>query len=142
MMSLLRLSLMQFWIGFPSFPSILLQKKRLCRAAHSSLQYHAAIAERQVFLLRFSATFQAAGGILPVSSEPVRDKFKWIYVNGASQPSVGWLLMLPGPITTNASNAILLILLLVPPVTLVGSSIMPAPDCSRTCMTVRIALRP
>ena len=45
-------------------------KGRVRRAAHSCLQFCAAIAERQLFHLRFSKKFEDAGGILPVDTKP------------------------------------------------------------------------
>ena len=51
-------------------------KGRLKRAAHSCQQYCAAIAEQQVFQLRFNERFIAAGGTLPVASQPQQDKWK------------------------------------------------------------------
>ena len=45
-------------------------KGRIRRAARSCLQFCAAIAERQLFHLRFSQKFAAAGGILPVDTKP------------------------------------------------------------------------
>ena len=49
---------------------------RLKRAAYSCLQYCTAIAERQIFHRRFCESFEAAGGVLPVSSSPVQEKWQ------------------------------------------------------------------
>jgi len=51
-------------------------KGRLKRAAHSCLQYCTAIAERQVFLHRFTRVFEAHGGVLPVASQPIQEKWQ------------------------------------------------------------------
>lgn len=49
---------------------------RLKKAAASCLQFCAAIAERQVFQIRFRCSFEAKGGILPVTSQPVQEKWQ------------------------------------------------------------------
>ena len=51
-------------------------KGRLKKAASSCLQFCAAVAERQVFHLRFSQRFEAKGGILPVASQKVQETWQ------------------------------------------------------------------
>lgn len=49
---------------------------RVCRAAFSCLQHCNAIAERQIFSLRFSSRCEEAGGILPISAQTPTEKWQ------------------------------------------------------------------
>lgn len=65
---------LQDWLPIISLDSS--WKGRLRKAASSCLQYCLAIAERQVFLLRFSQSFEAAGGLLPETTQPIQEKWQ------------------------------------------------------------------
>ena len=58
------------------FPWLVMERTTPKSSIFVSSVYCLAIAERQVFLLRFSQNFEAAGGLLPETTQPIQEKWQ------------------------------------------------------------------